>query len=183
MAAVREILFGMKNLAECRRSKGEGIGFGSRGCSPRLLKLISCALVILFFAAGNNRAQTMAGGRASDFTSVEYFDAPHELQMKSRLSGAEASPEAGGLLIIRQFKLEKFDENGRREIVVTAPECVYDTLNGVASSAGKLQLQTGDGKIRVEGEGFLWRQADSSLTISNDVRTVIAGAPEEKIKS
>jgi hypothetical protein len=36
-----------------------------------------------------------------------------------------------------------------------------------------LQVQTGDGKIRVEGEGFLWRQSDSFLTISNRVSTVL----------
>ena len=45
--------------------------------------------------------------------------------------------------------------------------------NGTASSAGHLQVQTGDGKIRVEGDGFLWRQNDSFLTISNRVSTVI----------
>ena len=47
------------------------------------------------------------------------------------------------------------------------------TLNGTASSAGRLQVQYRDGKIRVEGEGFLWRQSDSFLTISNHVSTVI----------
>ena len=35
------------------------------------------------------------------------------------------------------------------------------------------KLQTGDGKFRVEGDGFLWRQNDSFLTISNHVHTVI----------
>ena len=45
----------------------------------------------------------------------------------------------------------------------------------------QLKLQTGDGKYRVEGEGFLWRQSDSFLTISNHVRTVIEVSPEKKI--
>ena len=89
--------------------------------------------------------------------------------MKSRLSGAEAQPLPGGLLAIKQLKLETFDSDGKPEIVVDAPECIYDTLNGMASSPGQLQVQTGDGKIRVEGEGFLWRQNDSFLTISNHV--------------
>jgi hypothetical protein len=43
----------------------------------------------------------------------------------------------------------------------------------VANSPGHLQVQTGDGKFRVEGDGFLWRQSDSFLTISNNVRTVV----------
>jgi hypothetical protein len=69
--------------------------------------------------------------------------------------------------------------NGRPEIVVNAPECTYDQLNGTASSPGRLQVQYQEGKIRVEGEGFLWRQTDSFLTISNRQRTVLEFGPEK----
>jgi len=93
--------------------------------------------------------------------------------MKSRLSGAEAQPEAGGLLLIHRLKLETFDAAGKPEMVVEAPECVYDTYKRTASSAGHLQARSGDGEYRVEGDGFLWRQDDSKLTISNNVRTRI----------
>jgi len=119
--------------------------------------------------------RTQPGGvqRASDFTSVEYFEPPNQQQMKSRLSGAEAQPLAGGLLAIKQLKLETFDASGKPEMIVNAPECVYDTLNHTASSPGHLTAQTGDAKYRVEGDGFLWRQNDSKLTISNNVQTVI----------
>lgn len=99
--------------------------------------------------------------------------------MRSRLSGAEAQPLPGGLLVIKQLKLEIFRPDGEPEIVVNAPACVYNQLNGTASSPGRLEVQTGDGKTRVEGEGFLWRQSDSFLTISNDVRTVIKLGPEK----
>ena len=136
--------------------------------------------VVLGFTIVATRAQQNTSGHASDFTSIEYYEAPHQQQIKSRLSGAEASPEPGGLLIVKQLKLETFDLNGKPEIIVDAPECVYDTLNGVAASPGKLQMRTGDGKFRVEGEGFLWRQTNSFLTISNRVRTVIEVAPEKK---
>lgn len=116
---------------------------------------------------------------ASDFTSVEYFPAPNQQQMRSRLSGAEAQPLPGGLLAIKGLKLETFGLNGRPEIVVNAPECTYDQLNGTASSPGRLQVQYQEGKIRVEGEGFLWRQTDSFLTISNRVSTVLEIGPEK----
>ncbi|MGA2029101.1 MAG: hypothetical protein ABSG87_03410 [Verrucomicrobiota bacterium] len=132
---------------------------------------------ILFFAAISS-AQQEAAGRANDFNSVEYYDAPHEQQIKSRLSGSEAQPQSGGLLAIKQLKLETFDVDGKPGIVARAPECVYDTLNNVASSPGHLEVQTGDGKFRVEGDGFLWRQNDSFLTISNHVRTVIENASD-----
>jgi len=99
--------------------------------------------------------------------------------MKSRLSGAEAQPLAGGLLAIKQLKLEMFRPDGRPEIIVIAPECVYNQLDGTASSSGRLEVRTGDDRISVEGEGFLWRQNDSFLTISNQVHTVIKSGLEK----
>ncbi len=119
-----------------------------------------------------------AAGHTRDFTYVEYFAQPNPTQMKSRLSGAEAQPLPGGLLIIKQFKLETFNTNGSPQVVANAPECIYDTLHNTANSAGHLQLQSGDGKIRTEGDGFLWRQDVSFLTISNQVHTVIETGPE-----
>src|ERR1700690_1946090 len=125
------------------------------------------------------RAQSNVMSPASDFTSVEYSPAPNQQQMRSRLAGAEAQPLPGGLLAIKQLKLETFGLDGRPEIVVNAPECTYDQLNGTASSPGRLQVQYQEGKIRVEGEGFLWRQTDSFLPISNHVPTLLEFGPEK----
>lgn len=153
----------------CRRGE---IAPGRLSQAIRLL----IAGLILLFALPNGLPQQAGVHHASDFTSVEYFEPPNQQQMKSRLSGAEAQPQAGGLLVIHQLKLETFDASGKPEMIVNAPECVYDTLNHTANSAGHLTAQTGDGKYRVEGDGFLWRQNDSFLTISNHVRTVIENA-------
>ena len=142
-------------------------------CHLPLIMRLLIAGVLLFFAAAESRAQSNAVSHVNDFTSVEYYPAPNQQQMKSRLSGAEAQPLPGGLLAIKQLRLELFRPDGQPEIVINAPECIYNQLNGTASSSGRLQVQTGDGKVRVEGEGFLWRQSDSFLTISNRVSTVI----------
>ena len=149
-------------------------------CHLSLVTRLLIAGMILFFAIPNGRTQQNGVQHASDFTSVEYFEPPHQQQMKSRLSGAEAQPQAGGLLVIKQLKLETFTVDGKPEMIVNAPECVYDTFNRVASSPGHLQLRIGDGKIRTEGDGFLWRQDDSFLTISNNVRTAIENSPAMK---
>jgi len=159
------------------------MGFNHRALRGMKLKTTSAILiagVILFFAIPNGRTQPNGVQHASDFTSVEYFEPPHQQQMKSRLSGAEAQPLAGGLLIIRQLKLETFNEDGKPEMIVNAPECVYDTFNRAANSPGHLVAQTGDGKLHVEGDGFLWRQNDSLLIISNRVQTVIDNSREIK---
>ncbi len=141
---------------------------------PPLVTRLLIAGAILFFAAMENRAQQTPGG----FTSVEYFPQPDQTRMKSRLTGTEAQPLPGGLLVIKQLKLETFTTNSRPQAVIEAPECVYDTLHNTTSSGGHLQLQSGDGKVRIEGDGFLWRQDDSFLTISNHVHTVIETGPE-----
>ena len=131
--------------------------------------------VIFVVSMRDGFAQQSMTANATDFTSVEYYPAPAQTQMKSRLSGAQASPMPGGLLVIKQFKLEMFNTNGEPQVIVRAPECTYDAENGEANSSGPLYLQNGDGKIRTQGVGFLWRRADSFLLISNDVKTVAEG--------
>lgn len=127
--------------------------------------------------AGSRAQQIPMGGTATDFSSVEYYQAPHQQQIKSRMSGAEADPIEGGLLRIRKLKLEAFGEDGKLQFVVTAPECIYDPMKGVANSTGELHMRSGDGtgdeQVQIDGKGFLWRQTDSLLTISNQVQTVI----------
>ncbi len=136
------------------------------------------AILIAVLSAVSMReavAQQSLTANATDFTSVEYYPAPAQHQIKSRLSGTQASPLPGGLLVIKQFKLEMFNTNGEPQAIVRAPECTYDAENGEANSSGPLFLQNGDGKIRVQGMGFSWRRADSFLMISNDVNTVVEG--------
>lgn len=143
------------------------------------LKFAFAFLTLCFASVLTNCAQPVpAGGNASNFSSVEYYPAPHQQQIKTRLSGAEAQLQPDGLMLIKQLKLEMFDANGKLEIVVNAPECVYDTMKGTANSSGELHARTGDGKFSVQGVGFLWRQNDSFLTISNRVQTVIENAVE-----
>lgn len=138
-------------------------------------------LVTAGFLTAAVRAQQPTTGHASDFTSIEYYQAPHQQQMKSRLSGAEAQPQAGGLLVIQQLKLETFGTNGTAEWVIKAPHCVYDTLHDLASSPGHLLLESADGSSHIEGDGFLFRRGeDSLLTISNNVHTVIQNMQERK---
>jgi hypothetical protein len=139
-------------------------------------------VVLLFAAVPSGRAQQNGPQHASDFTSTEYFEPPHQQKIKSILSGAEALPQPGGLLIIKQLKLETFNLDGKLEITIMAPECIYDTFKGVANSPGHLQVHAGDGKFHVEGEGFLWRQSDQFLTISNNVRTVIENGAKMNTK-
>ena len=94
-------------------------------------------LVVLDFCGDDARSRRAAPG---DFTSVDYFDAPHQQQMKTRLSGAEAQPVPGGLLRSNSSSW-KFQHERQPATVVEAPECIYDTQNGMANSPGHLQMR------------------------------------------
>lgn len=128
---------------------------------------------VLLLAITASQGQQMPLGRATDFTSHTYFEPPNEQKVKMKLTGAEASPLPGGLLDVKRLQIETFSLTGQTELIVRAPQCTYAPLDGLASSPGHLEMQTGDGKLHVTGEGFLWRQNDSLLIISNNVKTVI----------
>lgn len=125
-------------------------------------------------ASGTNllpAAQYFKSG--TNFSAIQYFEFPNEQQMKVRMSGAGMVPLPGALLDISDINIEKYSLSGRLEATVQAPHCVYAPMDGTASSPGHLRLSIAGEKIRVEGDGFLWRQKDDSLDISNNVSTVI----------
>ncbi len=129
----------------------------------------------LFLTVMNDRAQQIPNGHATDFTSNTYFEPPNDQKVKVKLSGAEATPLPGGLLDVKQLKIESFGLDQKLEMIVRAPQCTYAVMGGEANSAGHIEMETGDGKFHIEGDGFLWRQNESLLIISNRVHTVIQG--------
>jgi hypothetical protein len=156
-----------------------GALFGMKKQLNHVFLALSVFLAFGFYAV---RAQQNTAGHANDFSSVEYFEPPHQMLMKTRLSGAQAQPQ-GQLLIIQQLKLETFDSNGVPGMIIKAPHCVYDTVRGTASSPGHLRLETADGSSHVEGDGFLWLQASQTLYISNNVQSVFENVSKGKTGS
>jgi hypothetical protein len=131
--------------------------------------LVSSCLPIML--AGPS--QFFPTGSGTNLSSVEYFGPPNEQQVKLRLTGAEMTSLPGTLYEVKKLKIEQFGTNGVLESVAEAPECTYAPLDGIASSPGHLEMSLGEGKIHVQGEGFLWQQNDMSLVISNQQHTVI----------
>jgi hypothetical protein len=131
--------------------------------------------VIFFTGATGAPAQTLPNGRANAFTTDMYYEHPDEQQVKTRLSGAEATPLPGGLLDVKDLRVEEFSTNGVSRLVARAPQCTYAMLGNSASSTGHLVMQSGDGKFQTEGDGFLFvtRTNGMTLIISNNVHTVI----------
>jgi hypothetical protein len=148
---------------------------------PALAGLVLTGGALYQAGPGKVRAEDSPVKNASDFSSVEYYDPPNQMQIKSRLAGAEAIPQPDGRVLIRQLKLETFGTNGQPEYVVEAPECLYDQFKNTANSAGPLVVRQADGRVRLEGVGFGWLGNDDLLVISNQVRTEIETGPKIKI--
>jgi hypothetical protein len=143
----------------------------------RTLFVCGCAAWCAFVLSLS--AQTNATTKVKDFRVPEYYDPPHEGQMKSLLQGAEAEPASEGRILITSVKLKRFSENGELQVLVEAPHCVFDSVRREVSSPGPLRVRSADGKMDLQGEGFLWQQTNSNLVISNRVRTVILNAQEK----
>lgn len=144
-----------------------------RGTLLRVAGVIGAAVFSLVVLALMVRAQTI---EADGFRVPEYFEPPHQAQMKSLLEGAKAEPLSGGQILIHSGKLQTFHENGEQELAVEMPLCVFDSVQRTVSTSGPFRARSGDGKLYLEGKGVLCQLTNSSLIVSNRVRTVVQGS-------
>ncbi len=143
-------------------------------------------LVLLTFALGSigplASAQTLGGNVRIDkpikgFKVAEPHASPYETRMKSLLEGGKGLPLGGSIILLsEEVTLRTFSITNTPQIVVKCRECFYNSTNHEVNSAGPIHMQTADGKFQIEGTGFLWRQTNSSLVISNNVHTLIQSA-------
>lgn len=132
------------------------------------------AIMMFLVAARNHAQQVMPVGHATAFTTDMYYQPPYAEQIELKLSGDEALPD-GALLDIKKLQVQYYNTNGTMQMVARAPQCTYTPLDQVASSPGHLDLDSGDGRFHLEGEGyeFVFGATNSTLVISNHVHTVI----------
>jgi len=131
--------------------------------------LLTCLILLALTA----HAQKVGSGKGIKFS--EYYDPPHESQMKWLLEGESAVPLglSGRVVQITKARAETFRETGASELIVEAPQCVYDADQHLVSSPGLLHLRTGDGSFSLDGQGFALQQADSVLFVSNLVHSIV----------
>ena len=128
-------------------------------------------------------AQLRGNVFANNFSTSEYYtNLTQPPQVKTRVSGKRAEPQGPGRYLIKELRIETFHPDGKPEVVIEAPECIYDYTSRMASSAGHLKIRTGDGQFAVTGEGFLWQPATPNLIISNRVNTLIRQPPKAPAK-
>jgi lipopolysaccharide export system protein LptA len=139
----------------------------------RLSVRLSVCLAALVLAAASRAAQNqpVAGGEGFKFS--EYYEAPHETQMKWLMECGQAQRQPDGRVQATQVKYRTYRATGEGDLLVEAPECVYDPDQRAISSPGTLHAQRADGSFTIDGEGFLWQQTNTTLLVSNRVHTTI----------
>lgn len=121
-------------------------------------------------------------GQANKLRVPEFYPAPNQRQFKSLLQSATAQPISAEEVRATQVRVETFREDGSVESVVEAPECVYNFRSRTIRSAGPIEARTGDGRMHLQGEGFQLTLTNKSLTVSNNLRTVIRDLGNKPLK-
>jgi lipopolysaccharide export system protein LptA len=134
--------------------------------------------LLLLIGVGSGLGQANLPGVVTGYNATRYYPAPNFRQMEMKLTGAEAMQLPGAA---KQFRIIKpvfvsFEPTGATQVTIETPECIFDETDSKArrvSSTETLAMRTGDGRFSIVGKGFLWRQEEKILIISNDVRAVV----------
>ncbi len=143
--------------------------WGGRIWALPLLLLAALAPFVGFGAQGSLGLSGIQKG----FKAAEFFGPPNETRMQSLLQAEKVQPFSEKLFLLSGLTLQTYREDGEPELLIKAPQCLYDRDAKSASSPGPLRVTTADGKFSIEGEGFSLLQTNSSLIISNRVWTMI----------
>jgi hypothetical protein len=145
------------------------------------LGVFAATAVLLFLSSAAPSIFAQAGRivRAKDFKHAEFYektgaDRGQTNQLRGLILGVEADFLSSDLVAFKQMRLESYDPQGRTNLVAQAPHCWFDQRKRIASSPGRLEVRGAEDRLFIEGnEGFLFRMTNSSLVLSNRVRTVI----------
>ncbi|HXP61943.1 MAG TPA: LptA/OstA family protein, partial [Dongiaceae bacterium] len=128
------------------------------------------ALVLSGWAGSGAHGQQLLEGRGK---IAEYYGRPNQTQMSLFLEGSRVQPLTKDQLLITEPRLQTFSVRGETNLTAQAPQCIMDRRRGTISSSGPIQAQLAQGRFLISGDGFLLRQTNSDLTISNHVRTLL----------
>jgi lipopolysaccharide transport protein LptA len=115
---------------------------------------------------------------ARDIQFPETYPPPHQDRLKTLITGDELfRQKEEGSFLLKGVKIQTYRETGptNAELVMRAPESLFDQRNRKASSPGPLQIDSGNGNMHLDGEGFLWisSASNSTMVVSNKVHTTL----------
>ena len=141
-----------------------------RGWMARLLG----ALALL--AALGVSAQVLPGQGVQKRVKLPDHDRGGSGRLRSLLMGDSMVEQRPGLMLVRGVRLETYAYNGEKrfvDLIIEAPECLFDVRTRVVSSSGPMKATRADGGLRLDGIGFKWKQQTSKMVVYSNVRTVL----------
>jgi hypothetical protein len=102
---------------------------------------------------------------------VPEFDSQN--RRRSVLYGEEALYISYRIYLINGLKIETYNDKEQVSWTVEAPKCYFNYNTRSAYSDGSLTASSVDSQFFISGVGFEWKQTDSFLTISNNVKTKV----------
>lgn len=136
-------------------------------------------LLLALALAGPLAGQVRQGSRGSAWKFPDYYDTPligssQTNRLKGMILGEAGQHLSNRVFRITDMQLEHYELDGKTNLVARAPECLFDASDRVAWSTGRLEIVGLNGAMFVHGrQGFQARMTNSTLIISNRVRTII----------
>ena len=125
------------------------------------------------------QAQLNRSARGRNIVFPEYFEkavlaGQQTNQLKGKLNLVEGEYLTNGLVLGKTMQLDQYTPEGRTSLVARAPECLFNPTTRAAWSTGRLEILAMEGRFLMVGnEGFQASLTNSTLTLSNRVRTVL----------
>ena len=105
---------------------------------------------------------------ANNFKVSRYRDTPRGKVLEMILSGNRSTQVARDESVVTPFEMISF-RNGQTNLTSRGPEC--HLLSNIAWDAGHIELFTPTTNVFVQGDGFLLRETNQTLVVSNNVET------------
>jgi len=137
---------------------------------PLLLVLVLAAPLV---------AQIQQGFRSTAWKFPEYYEVPlvgksRSFPLKGLISGEHGQHLSNSIYFVTGMRLDHYEFEGVTNLQARAPECLFNTDTRVAWSTGRLEIVGMGGALTIQGnQGFQAQMTNSTLIISNHVRTVI----------
>lgn len=114
------------------------------------------------------------GSRYPEFYELPSTGRAQTNRLKGMFFGNEWQHLSNKVFRVSGMRIEHYELAGSTNLIATAPECLFDAEARVAWSAGPLEIVGMDGGLKIRGtRGFYARMRESTLTLSNKVRTAI----------
>lgn len=89
---------------------------------------------------------------------------------KTLLVAGQAQVLSNNFYGAQVVRIENYQQDAKTNLIIRAPECVFDAANSIAYSTNRLELESPSG-LFIEGFGFTSYLTNFNLVISNAVRT------------